>query len=452
MTVKNNFWLDGACAGMDLSWIYAALSLIFAIGRQLVLPWPEITWIYGIAMLVTWLLHDRGWRIYQVLFIHLIGLSLAGLHLAFVFGRWTLPRDFFLSRQWLAGLLAFKTPLDWALLLMISTLAIVLWWMGSVLVSKPQSSEMVAVRFDKGVGILGLVVLLEATTRISNPLIHRAIFSFFSFGIPALVLSQNRDKTAKQFLPGARLTGITVFTGTVIVGGLLLVKFGTQLLAKIAQTGYQGLKTLLTPLSPYLINLLRTILGGFNHVQVNTTETTNPDPGPISKATSGLGKSWWWKIVLVGMALIAAVVAITFLVMILKWLWEKLKAPTKKGDRTPLGWNSFWTCWKRLYAILTVFWDQVIFHRGIIRKPDGATKYYHQLLTWGKFKGLSKLNFETPTEYGQRLAATYPGLEPEIGSITQSFNAQYYGAQAPNPQELILLKTAARKLRKFRWK
>jgi len=450
MTATNKLRIYLTCAGMELSWIYASMALVFTGGKLPLLPLSEIVRIYMAAMFIIWWLRGRGWRIYQVLLVKLVVFALAGLHLIFACGRWSNPTKSFWNVRWLVGLLNIESAPDWLLLIMLGALTVTLWRSGHALVNTSPTPESVAGLFDKGVGLLGMVVFLEALVRIPCRQAYWAIFSFFGFGILALAFSQTRDKVRKRFLPGARTAGVIFFTGGVMAGTALLITMGMPLLAQIAGIGYQGFRRIFAPLAPVLIRLLRIIFGFGYHNLREEAGSPKPAPSPGDLWGSNIGQSWWEKTFQIGMVALEVIVGITLLVIALQYLWSLLNRRNPKGER-PLSGRQFWFFWRRW---IQIFWRRYRdgFRGGDNDKFDGAVIFYRRLLAWGKRNGLFKLAYETPGEYGERLVKAVSGLGPEIILITQSFNAQFYGALRPDSRKLLLLKKAIGKVRKTHFK
>ena len=84
--------------------------------------------------------------------------------------------------------------------------------------------------------------------------------------------------------------------------------------------------------------------------------------------------------------------------------------------------------------------------RLLWKRSGTAAGLFAFLLAWGRNSGLRRFPFETPGEYGMRLAQSFPQLSREIGMIVEVFNRKVYGTRTPETEEIKTASTARRRL------
>ena len=140
-----------ASAGMELSWLYAWAVFILLPITHRPYPLPEAMAIFGLAAVLTRFPRGRGWRVIQIMGIHLSGYAAAGLRIIHVFYY---GGDPFWSRWWVTDFFtASKTPLQWCVLILILGWTLSFWVGGVRLVLRSTSYSTVCSRFDLGLAI-----------------------------------------------------------------------------------------------------------------------------------------------------------------------------------------------------------------------------------------------------------------------------------------------------------
>jgi hypothetical protein len=195
--------------GMILSAFYACTSFIFASISQKPLSLSDAGVILFMAALITSIHSQRGWHRIYIIGLHAWGLMFAILRLCHNYYRF--ESSFWLFR-WVQEFLMLERPAtSWFALILILFCIIILWYCGIRLVTRPTDQTTISHRFDTGLGLLLLLLVIKlviATKGLAIPSEHsatRPIISFFILGLFSLGIVRN-SRTSQ-------VGGITYFKG-----------------------------------------------------------------------------------------------------------------------------------------------------------------------------------------------------------------------------------------------
>ena len=440
-----------ACSGMELAWLYAwaAFMTVLAIHRPF--PLPEAIGIFGLAAVFTAAAQGRGWRIFQIIGLQVLGFILSALRIIYVFNYRSEP---FFNSEWVIHLLnRQREPLEWLILFLILFCVLVFWIGGVTLARRSTSHLSICSRFDLGIAAFLLLLLIELLMRIKggidlrDPTTERLLFPFFVFGLTAIGLARIRGSGQRDYLSGYRDVGVILsFTFVVLFFGTGLVLLFLPYLTLAAEMGYGVLENVTEALSPFFVSIIRFI---FLHRQSRSMSHSVASGESKGDALPPVESSWWTEVISWGVLGLAGLVFLALsglgLWYLLRWLLSRTSDSKERQSKINL--FSLWIA--RIRFLLSFFWSK-IFQRTHVHK--GMIQLYTSLLSWGYHSGLPRFLSETPNEYGLRLGHRFPAVKNEIRLITKAFNQEAYGEMAPEEQQLILARLAWRELRSpFHW-
>ncbi len=438
-----------ALSGMEISWIYAWANFLMVSVSDCPFPLPETVGIYGLAAVLTGWSLGRGWRVYVIIGLHLLGVFLPLLRMVYVLDYWTYP---FFSTTWLADF--FQRPRrleEWLLVGMVLSATLFLWIRGAVMTRRRLGYLSVCTRFDLGLSALFalMVVLLLLRVRggmeVPNAMSGQLLIPFFLFGLPAVGLARHQSSASRTYLTGYRGIGILLsFALGALVFGSGIVSLFLPYLTSAAETANEVLKRAGVPLLHIFARVVAFIWMSRRSVPPKAQSLGQADPQQVPVAgDKGAGWDSLERILTWGFMglLLLAVLVLLFLglTLVARWLWSE----TGTGEKGP---ERQW----RLRALLRGLWRKLLESFSRIRllwkRSGSAAGLFAFLLAWGRNSGLRRLPFETPGEYGMRLAQCFPHLSREIGMIVEVFNRKVYGTRTPEIEDIRMASAARRRL------
>lgn len=441
-------WL--AAGGMELCWLYAAAAFFMALVNRGPFPYLEAIGTFWLAAVLTLITRRSGWRVFQILLLHLAALGLAVRCILYVFyNQGAVP---FLSQAWLPGIfVSSKGIREVFTLVLVLIFSGAFYLAGVALMRRPHTHFFIARRLDLGIGILFLLLLFDAGSGSSNSVTMFFLFPFFFLAMLALFLARNKGAGKKEFLPGQRRVGlILTFSVVVFIFALGAILFFIPYLTLAAETGLMLLKGISSPIFySFLLPILKFMFGVRPGRGVSGTGDLPGDSSAmLPEAGAGNSLGGIFAKILGGGALgLAALVLLCTAAWGLRCLfrWLLSRSP-QKGERGDL-----WTQFVLWLAAMRLYWEKLhlFMSRVALRpRPEGseAVKIYRKLLRWGRSCGFPRLLYETPREYGLRLVSYFPALKSEVELIVGSFNRDIYGGIAVDKEQSALLRRAWRKL------
>lgn len=437
--------------GMEIIWIYAWAFFTMTAAFDRPYPLSSAICASGLAYLLTAVSMGRGWR-----WIGIIGIQLTGLGLVCL---WTLylmemPAHSFFSSAWITEFFSSpKTFLQWAAVSM-TIFWFLCFWIGGILLSRRSDNyDVISNRFDLGTGALLFLLLIELVIMIkwgSVPgltLTAGGLFSFFIFSVLAFSLTRNRGNGHKGFISGYQgISAVVAFAMIILLLGTALVSFLLPYLTMTAQAGYGALKIIAQPMGNVILGILRFLF---------TSQKFRSDPASTSNSSQGLTSrmpieegGWLDSLiaivgsVLVGIAILAALIVILFL------LWKLLNLLLTRSavqKRQPDTWRDL-IDW--LLKIPSIFFRWMRWIGSHLTGPQTAGQLYLSLMTWGRRGGVAHLPSDTPLEYGMRLRKKFPSMDHEIQTIIGAHNKAVYGRIPDSTGELAYAKASLGRLRR----
>ena len=447
---KESFFLFVARAGMELCWINAWAGLLTPLILQRPFPLPDAAAIFILAVILTHLSAERGWRIIAVLGIQSLGFALSALRIFTLFEpsphsflNWERATDFFAVS---------RTPREWLVLSYLLLWVLLLWMGGFRLAKRPSTYLSVCSRFDLGLGAFFLLFLTKMTlsvkggVNLTESISKYFALSFFLFGLLGIAWARDRTKANKEFLPGYQGIGmIFIFTLVVTVFGAGVVLFFMPYLNAAAEAGYSVLRIVAVPVGSIFVAVMRFLYFRNSNRPEEFPARGDKGLGELTlPAGEGEGAGIWEKLIgmglfgLMGLAFLAVAGYVAY--WLIRWLFSRTSGQSTSGRRRP-----FFPDWIREFLHLVQrIWNRVLI---IGKEQEGSVRFLRRLLGWGRRSGLPHQVQQTPVEYGSLLREQFPGLRREIEQIVEVFNREVYGGIVPCKEEMANAAGAWRQLR-----
>lgn len=446
----SSFLLLLVAGGMELCWLYAAAAFFMKLADASPFPPVPAMGAFWLAVVLTRMTRGLGWRVFQTLLLHLAGLG--AVLLCLLYGYFVHGAVPFFTQAWLRGIFSGpKDALGIFTILILLMFAGIFYLDGLALGRRPGTYLSIVHRLDLGIGLFILLLLLNAGIGPPDPVVTLFLFPFFFFSMLGLFLARSKGEGKKEYLQGQRWTGLllTFSIGVLIfAGGAVL--FLMPYLTAAADTGLTLLKWFFRPLFySFLLPILRFMFGPRPVRGVS-------EPGGFSDGSDVLmpetvPESFWGELVAKILGLGIAGLAVLALLILAGWglrrlfRWLLTRTPQNREQRTL--WPQFllWLAVLRLYAAKLFSFIRRLRGRRLAEGSE-AVKSYIKLLSWGRACGFPRRLYETPAEYGLRLAAFFPAVESEVAMIVSIFNREIYGEISADAKQVALLRRAWRKM------
>lgn len=447
MKEENRVLLFSLSAGMELCYLYAGATFVTTAIFHQPFPFPEAVGSFLAAALLTLLAEGRGWRVVYVLGLQSLGFIPALLTMVGIFDSWS---NSFSSQTWFTGYFSNSTDaIEYFVFVLVIAWALVFWAGGVGLARRQKDYFTLCSRFDRGLIVFFILFLtkfyFEAVQgiRVDESMSGFFIFPFLIFSLLAIGLVRTRSAGHRDFIPGYQTIGVLLgFIVVVLLTGTGLAFFFLPYLTLAAQRGSDILNIVSGPLVSTMFAILAWLFGTDFAIKNLPAE-----PTPLPQSSTQLSFPGWLeffgRILAWGVGILVALVFLAILGGLLygisQWLFSRTSVNQKRESPRDL----FSALTAPLYAMLLFFW------RGLIRSfkgYNGAIQLYTALRDWGSHSGLPHFPSETPSEYGRRLSRQFSVFEREIESIIESFNREVYGETVLNRQQLLVARSAWRRL------
>lgn len=333
----------------------------------------------------------------------------------------------------------------------------VLWWSGARLANDRLSYESVVTRFQFGMAMLAVSLLLGYLAKVDQTTSVPIALAFVALGLAAAALARtDEERPARRSSRGGTWWGMLLVSVAVILGLGLIV--GVLLTPDVIDMIGRGVHSLWDVVE----RALRAIGDLF---PTSCADDPNETLSPTGPALPGQGKSGpfisapsWLRslsgvlsmILILGLAL-AAVWSVASRVLQrirrggedgaqMESLHGAFGADLARMLRRIVHWLGSWLDFSRLDR------DR----QGELAPITSVRRIYADMLRWGAAAGHPRESSQTPFEYRQTLCAARPAHETEVALITESYMKARYGAIAPTPAELHVLAESRNRLRRGR--
>jgi hypothetical protein len=441
-----------AGAGAETTWLYAWASFLLYSFFQRLYPLPEALGTFSLAAVLTLFHRRRRRRVIQIVGMHLVGLTGAGL--------WVIHDFYYRSAHlwhpdWLTDF--FNRPrnqFEWFLLIFVLGYTILFWAVGLRFALQERTYFSACTRFDRGAAAffcLFLIKLLLHTrmgVQFHDSMTVWLIFPFFMFSLMEVGLIRNPGHfQPKNYLAGYHVVGVFAgFSVGALVLGSAVFLFCLPYLKTASAVGYDLVKSAAAPLAPLVIVVIRFLFG---HAKF---APQNPGLSPAAGTTGAAEEPGAWVLLLQkvmlwggGALFLALGIAVACLALwyTMRWLFMKRYGADEKWEQ----WNLLlW--WIRIKS----FWLACYEWLMRINAKRSALDFYAALRRWGTSSGMPQVSNETPMEYGTRLAQRFPKLENEIMLIIEMLHWEVYGKYPLSANQIVKTRAAWQKLQSpLRW-
>ena len=439
---------------MELSWRYAWAFFLTFLSTGLRFPLFLAACMLAVSAALNQTTAKRGWQMYWVVLLNSTGFMVCAL-LCLHYFRY--PAWSFWSLEWVSRLVMDPSGIvEWFILLLTVFCLILIWQGGWYLKKKPGDYLSVCMQFDKGLGLLFALLIINAVSQTKAGLVLPVnamgflIPAYLIFGLTAVGLSRHQHDVHKSFLFGYRGLGIIFsIAGLAILFGSGMVFLFHPYLFPVADTLLATLDQAATPMVPYLIRLILYLLGPKHNINLTTGIEDDTQAGQVEllpPPADGLQAVLASILVWVTMGVIILMVAGLIFYLLKRWLAWLLSKDSLDGP--PLTFKAWML--NLLKAIAAMPADLWRFFASLFKRVDSAAMVYVRLVRWGRRCGLSKMHNETPDEYGSRLMHHFPKLDQEIRLIVDAFDWEIYGLIKTGPEKLADILHAQRRIRSIR--
>ena len=432
-------------AGAQLSWLYAWTAFVLFSFFQRLYPLPETIGIFCLAAFLALVCRRRGWRVIQVIGIHLAGCAAAGLWV--VYGFYYHPEPWW-NRGWLTDFFSrSRDQLEWFLLFLVLVSTIVFWAAGIRFVLRRRTYTSACSGFDCGLiaffslFLVKLILQTRMGVEFHDSMALLMIFPFFIFSLMEMGLARSQGHgQQKTYVAGYYAVGVLAsFTIGALIIGTAAVMFFLPYLKMASVVGYDLVQKAASPLGPIVIAVIRFIFG---HADLDATVSDfAPSLGTEEPVVAGPWMLMVQKVMMWGggtlLIVMGTVTACVVLWYAYRWLFLKRVGAEQIGDPwSLLSW------WKQIKAFLMTccLW--------ILRTNTKCTglQFYAALRRWGQYSGFRQNRNETPMEYGRRLSRQFPQSETEITLIIEMLHREVYGETSLHSQQIKRTRQAWKKL------
>ena len=192
--------------GMEFTWRYAWTFFLTLLLLNRPLPLPDTLALFILASVVTMVSRHRYRRVYQSLFLHIFGFTMAW---TLTIHRFYYPHLLLFNGTWIGQeLMQLKQPQQWFIHLLLLACLLLFWIGARAMVKRPSTYYSITLQFDRGLGALFLLLLIKFMVQLKggitleDPVTHYLLFAFFTFSLMAISLARDQSYRQKTFRPG----------------------------------------------------------------------------------------------------------------------------------------------------------------------------------------------------------------------------------------------------------
>ena len=434
-----------SCGGMAFTWRYAWALFLCLVILTRPFPLPEAAAVFAMAAAITTARGPKNRRVYQAAAFHIIGFTLAWLLTTY---RLFYSGLSIFSLSWIQNWLGQMQELRHCLMHLTIFGCLLLFWSGArALVKSPLSYYPVCLQFDKGLGALFALLLVNFTMEVKggiilkDPVTPYLLVAFIVFSLIAISLSRDQSGAQKAFRPGYHHIGIVLsFVSIIFFCGAALAFLFLPYLTLLADSVQVVLKETTAPLGVALTNIIRFLFSiGRYRREIGNPSSSGSDAEHFPRIDKGpppgLSEILLWAI-----AVIVLVASLYLIFLMVRRLLKRNRIDT--SDRASMSFLNLLI--SMICNILQASWNGLVF---LLKRIDSAAAAYAGLLRWGRRSGFTAAASETPVEYGTRLGQRFPLLQTEIELIIEAFNCELYGQRPADRTVLTGIHSARRRMR-----
>ena len=386
----------------------------------------EAMLIFILAFLLTSALKGRGCRVIVHLALHLgFYLAAAWWTLYHIYGTGSGP---LFGREWLAELLGRPYGLREGYLLCQVLFWVIAFWAGALaLARRSLAYRKVTARFDLGVILIFLALIMAGAGGVSIPHGGPLIIAYFIFSMVAIAQAKSMEASPTAYLGPFRHVGPALaFAALVLLLGTGTVLLFLPALTAAAEFSYGALREISGPLGSILAAVLKFFFGGARVTLdeggaggMSGAEEPALESSPLNPLLERI--LGWGAAVLFILLLLA--LAGWGIYRLMRWLFSRTGAAEARGSL----WAEIRLCFDRLAGFVRKLLSKAgRLWQEITGNGQSAASFF-QTLQMGALLRLPRRAGETPREYGASLSSCFPFGEAEIMLIVELFCREIYG-------------------------
>jgi hypothetical protein len=274
--------------------------------------------------------------------------------------------------------------------------------------------------------------------------------------LPAIALSRYRFADDRgTVLRQHRGSGkVLLFTAAILLAGSGILLLFYPFLTLTAQTGYTFIAQTGSQMAAFLGRIIMIVNEFGSRIRIGIPAASDSEGGaelvkqfaPVNGSSSLVEQVFLWGIIMALLLLMLAVAVWVFWRLI-RWLLSGgAKIERKRHEGFSIKLMLFLQRCLNKFRQAGIRIKRYLFRSFRSGQNKPATCYFRRMLDWGSRSGLSRINTETPGEYGLALKRCFPEIQAEIEMIVNSFNNEVYGEAVPDGGETRKLNRAWRRL------
>jgi len=343
---------------------------------------------------------------------------------------------------WIAAFGRLKGAPQWAETVLLFSISFLFWFRGYRIGTVNPGYSITVRRFDTAFGLLLVVSLIRMGFRLADPDFPRFVFFSVLSGIAALISAKNLEGDFSMKKSRSPLGPGLFFIGLLIPAGAAFGAF-YPLFVRTAERTYTLLQAGAETVHPWLIRLLLFLFQGWGRSPAGGTSAAGPSMEYVPVPIPG-GNLLLEKILSVLFFLFLGIGTVLILSLLLYRIALALMTTSGAASHS----MSLRELVRGLASALRRFLlrlSRLSLFPG--KRGSRAGRTFRLLMRWGLRSGLPRRRWETPLEYGCRLADRFPGLRAEFLLILETVQGEFYGAIRPTESDTRALRSALRRLR-----
>ena len=457
---NNKLLLTFISAAMQISWIFALLSLVnvkasggrFPVWTVLA-AFPAGFIVYRIvgSLKTKFLIRESVfWALWLAGFLIFVKML--------IYPQYGLWEGLWLG-AFLRALLKIFTRFNIELLVLLGSGAS--WWLGRRLSTAKKDFRMLLGDFQLGVTVLIFTLLISDWMKTSLDCMIPACLSFFVFSLFGLSLAHFSGRTS-----WARGLSRVQWLGLMITKILIVLGLGVLFVWLVRPDILLFIWECIVRAGIFIGKIIRAvILFLMNLIPAPESKEWLIEPPPPRMPEEGLAKylrlsESFREIARIGVGIIWAVVILMALYRIcyqmFAWIFQKMSGLDEMETESLRG--AFMADIKELLRTILRFFTRlaaIVFRIGRFKEKEpgptaSARKLYRRLLRWGQAKGMPKPSFFTPMEYSALLSDAAPNGREDFAFITNQYSKARYGPTTPDKDDLDRMNLSLSRVRRIK--
>ena len=398
--------------------------------------------IFWSSVIITKILNSKKRYIYVILFLNSIGYFLASLWILSIFYN---PSSLNSNPLWFLSILPNSYNIvELMVLILIFFGVFLLWIFGVKFGKKSMNYELTIQSFEMGIYIFFFVAMMTFFLKTDIPSMNLYLLTFFLWGTISVSLFKNTVwiQGNNKGNGGFRLIFLFIIMLSIFI--LSIITFFIDSLEWATVQGVSILKTVVNPISPYIIAVLRFLFDHLGYRVLKDTSTPIDTGERIITDVNSFTHIPSINFLIFCFILLSVFILIILFTSLLKLLFKKNGGGESehRSMRETLG-----EVLKAIFNILYKFKNLIKTLFLPNKNIPFAVQIYSRLTNWGILRGISPVSSETPFEYAGRLSDKYEQFSDEFKITTAFFCSEIYGKKILDSSEIAHVKKAWKKVK-----